>query len=142
MKLNTGLAKNFICFFSVRMALVALSCLLTSFNFVRLYCESCHIRVHFKKLIRIGEFLCSHFIIEDGRKSTFSAYYIIPEKVKTRETKDLCSVWRRCCDWLNMSEVVCEVSCWRSLTDDAPRSGRPGGVDSDQTETLLEITTL
>ena len=24
--------------------------------------------------------------------------------------KDLCSVWRRCCNWLNMSKVVSEVS--------------------------------
>ena len=31
------------------------------------------------------------------------------------QKKDLCSVWRRCCNWWNMSKVVCEVSCWRFL---------------------------
>ena len=31
----------------------------------------------------------------------------MPKKKK----KDLCHVWRRCCDWSNVSEVVCEVSC-------------------------------
>ena len=32
----------------------------------------------FKKLVKIGEFLCRHFNIEDGRKyATFSAYYAL-----------------------------------------------------------------
>ena len=26
------------------------------------------------------------------------------------QKKDLCSVWRRCCDWSNVSKVVCKVS--------------------------------
>ena len=38
-----------------------------------------------------------------------------------------------------MSKVVCEVSCWRFLAGgDAPWSGRPVEVDSDQIETLIE----
>ena len=37
-------------------------------NFVRLYCDSCHNSMYFKKRIKIGEFLCSHFNIEDRRK--------------------------------------------------------------------------
>ena len=45
-------------------------------NFVRLYCHSCHISVHLN--IKIGEFLCSHFNIEDGRTyATFLAYYTL-----------------------------------------------------------------
>ena len=47
-------------------------------NFVRLYCDSCHTSVHFKKLIKISEFLCSYFNIEDGRKYTkFLVYYAL-----------------------------------------------------------------
>ena len=47
-------------------------------NVVRFYCDSCHIRMHFLKIIKIGEFLCSHFDVEDGRKyTTFLAYYAL-----------------------------------------------------------------
>ena len=68
-----------------------------------------------KKLTKIGEFLCSHFNIEDGRKyTTFSAYdaYYFKKGTKCNQNakKDLCSVWRRCPDLLNVSKVVCEVS--------------------------------
>ena len=44
--------------------------------------------MHLKKNIKIGEFLCSHFSIEDGRKyATFSVCYtfIISRKVKTTD---------------------------------------------------------
>ena len=37
-----------------------------------------------------------------------------------------------------MSKVVCEVSCWKFLLDNAPRSGRPVEVDNNQIETLTE----
>uniref|UniRef100_A0A8C6B8K2 Histone-lysine N-methyltransferase SETMAR n=1 Tax=Monodon monoceros TaxID=40151 RepID=A0A8C6B8K2_MONMO len=37
-----------------------------------------------------------------------------------------------------MSKVVCEVSCWRLPLDNAPQTGRPVEVDSDQIETLIE----
>ena len=37
-----------------------------------------------------------------------------------------------------MSKVVCEVSCCRFSLDDAPQSGRPVEVDSNQIETLIE----
>ena len=55
------------------MALVALNCLnLIQDNFVRLYCNSCHISVHLKKSIKIGEFLCSYFDIKmEGSKPHF-----------------------------------------------------------------------
>ena len=49
--------------------------------------------MHLKKLIKIGEFLCSHFNIEDGRKYiTFSAYYVLlvqESKNATEMQKDL-----------------------------------------------------
>ena len=54
------------------------------------------------------------------------------------QKKDLCGVWRRCCDRSNMSRVVCEVSCWRFSLDDAPWAGRAVEVDSDQIKTLIE----
>ena len=37
-----------------------------------------------------------------------------------------------------MSKVVCEVSCCRFSLDDAPQSGRPVEIDSDQIEMLTE----
>ena len=54
------------------------------------------------------------------------------------QKKDLCSVWRRCYDRLNVSKVVCEFHDGDFLLDDAPRSGRPVEVGSDQIETLIE----
>ena len=53
-------------------------------NFVRLYCDSCHISMCLKNFIKIGEFLFSHFNFEHERKYTISAYCacIISRKVK------------------------------------------------------------
>ena len=73
------------------------------------------------KDIKVGEFLCSHFNIEGGRKSTsFLAYSTLlfqwgKNQQKCKKKKDLCSVWRRCRDWSNVSKVVCKVLCWRFL---------------------------
>ena len=33
--------------------------------------------MHLKKHVKIGELLCSHFNIENGRKYTFLAYYAL-----------------------------------------------------------------
>ena len=38
----------------------------------------------------------------------------------------------------NMSKVVCEVLCWRFFLDEAPWSGRPVEVDSNQIDTITE----
>ena len=66
-------------------------------NFVRLYWDSCHISVHLKKNIKIGEFLCSHFNIEDGRKKQHFLYIVLYyfKKIKnTTETqKKICAVY-------------------------------------------------
>ena len=46
-----------------------------------------------EKIIKVGEFLCSYFNIEDGRKTAkFQAYYLYYLRVKTqmRCKKDLC----------------------------------------------------
>ena len=76
------LAKKFLCFFSHRSALVALSQLsLTSFETILLDCIVTAVisaSSKKKKLAKIGDFLCSHFNIEEGRKYTsFSAYYVL-----------------------------------------------------------------
>ena len=90
----------------------------------RLYCDSCHCSVQLKKkkknLIKIGEFLCSHFRTEGGRKKQhfwhIIFYYFKKGKNATETQKDLCGIWRGCCDWLNVSQVVLEVSCWKFLS--------------------------
>ena len=73
-----------------------------------------------KNLIKIGEFLCSHFRTEGGRKKQYfwhiMLYYFKKGKNATETQKDLCGVWRGCCDWLNVSQVVLEVSCWKFLS--------------------------
>ena len=63
--------------------------------------------------------------------------FIIWRKVKNtsgvqkKKKKGLCSVWRRYCDWSNTLKVVCKVY-------DAPQSGRPAEVDSNQIKTLFK----
>ena len=62
------------------MAIVALSCLLTSFEIILLDCIVtailCRMSTHLKKLVKIGEVLYSHFNIEGERKkATFYVYY-------------------------------------------------------------------
>ena len=94
--------------FSLR-ALVLLSFLnFTWNNFVRLYCDSCHISMHLKKLIKIGEFLSRHFNIKDGRGyTTFQhiMFYYFKKGKNTTETKMEKVLWL-----IDMSKVVCEVS--------------------------------
>ena len=50
----------------------------------------------------------------EGRSDIFiKLYYFKKGKNATEAKKDLCSVWRRCCDWSNVSKVIWEVSCER-----------------------------
>ena len=53
--------------------------------------------MHFKKDIKIGEFLCSHFNIEDGRnKATFwhiMLYYFKKGKNTTETQKKICAMY-------------------------------------------------
>lgn len=77
---------NFLCMlgwpkglsFSYKMALLVQVVFNVIFNnFVRLYCDNCHINI--KKHNK--EFLYSHFNTEDGRKeATFSTYYALFQK--------------------------------------------------------------
>ena len=47
-------------------------------NFVRLYCDSCHISVHLKKnLPEVVNFCVAILILKMGKKATFSAYYAL-----------------------------------------------------------------
>ena len=67
---NTGLAKEFTLFFP-NDGSSSTSLSLTSFETISLDCiVTAVIQCAFKK-IKVGEFLCSHFNIEDGRKAVF-----------------------------------------------------------------------
>ena len=96
-----------------------------------------------KKDIKIGEFLCSHFNIEDGKKSNFFGIlcFIISRRVKMqlKRKEKICAVYgegagtdRTCQKWF------VKFCAGDFLLDDAPRSGRPVEVDSGQIETLIE----
>ena len=96
-----------------------------------------------KKDIRIGEFLCSHFNTEDGRKkATFSAYYalLFQERWKRNwNAKKIYAVYGEgaVTDW-TCQKWFAKFRVWDFSLDDAPLSGRPFEIDSDQIETLIE----
>ena len=56
--------------------------------------------MHLKTLIKIGEFLCSHFNIEDGGKYTtiwyIMLYYFKKGKNTTETQKKICTVYGDC----------------------------------------------
>ena len=93
-----------------------------------------------KKDIKIGEFLCSHFNIEDGRKkATFSAFYFKKGKNATETQKKICALYGKgaVTDQTYQKRFV-KFRAGDFSLDNAPRSGRPVEVDSDQIETLIE----
>ena len=59
------------------------------------------------------------------------------ENATEMQKKDLCSVWRRYCDWL-CQKWFANFCTGDFPLDDAVWSGRPIEVDSDQIETLIE----
>ena len=66
-------------------------------------------------------------------------YYFKTGKNATEtHKKDFYSVWRMCCNRLNLSKVVCKICAGDFSLDDAPWLGRPMEVDSNQLETLIE----
>ena len=88
-------------------------------NFVRLYCDSCHISAHLKNLSKLVNF-CKAILILKMKENTqyfwsIMLYNFKKGKNATEIQKKMCSIWRRCCDGLNVSEVVCEVLCWRFI---------------------------
>ena len=95
-----------------------------------------------KQLIKIREFLCSHFNIEDGRKQHFwpiTLYYFKKGKNATEMQKRICAVYEEGA----VTDLTCQT--WFAKfhaenfsLDDTPRSGRPVQVDSNQIETLIE----
>ena len=96
--------------------------------------------MHLKKDIKISEFLCSHFNIEGRRKKQhfwhIMLYYFKKGKNAT-EMQKICAV----CGEGYVTDQICQKwfvkFCAGDFSlDDAPRSGRPIEVDSDQIETL------
>ena len=101
--------------------------------------------MHLKKLIKIGEYLCRHFNIKDGRKyKTFLAYYalLLSRKVNMQlkhTKKKVCVVYGE--------GAVTDQTCQKWFVkfragdfslDDVLGSGRPADVDTYQIETLSE----
>ena len=98
----------------------------------------------FKKIfIKIGV-LCSHFNNEDRRREAmFLAYYALlfqERYVVEIKTKVWVAYGERTVT--DLSEMVCEVSCWRLLTGRCSWSSRPVEVESNQTETLRTISVI
>ena len=99
--------------------------------------------MHLKKLIKIGESLCSRFNIADGRKKQhyrhIMFYYFKNGKNATETQKKICAMYgegavtdRTCQKWF------AKFRAGVFPLYDAPQSGRPVEVDSDQIETLIE----
>ena len=114
--------KNLFSFFSVgwlQKRLVVFN--LIQNNFVRLYCDSCHIFVHLKRnLSKLVNFYLAILILKMEENAHFwhiMLYYFKKGKnaSEMQKKKDFYNIWRRCCDLTNVSKVVCEVSCWRFL---------------------------
>ena len=98
----------------------------------------------FKKIfIKIGV-LCSHFNNEDRRREAMVlAYYALlfqERYVVEIKTKVWVAYGERTVT--DLSEMVCEVSCWRLLTGRCSWSSRPVEVESNQTETLRTISVI
>ena len=67
--------------------------------------------MHLKAIIKIGEFLCSHFNIEDGRKKSTNfnlLRFIILKKVKMK---------------LKRKQKICEAYGESAMTDHVCKSG-------------------
>ena len=102
-----------------------------------------------KKNIKIGEFLCNHFIIEDGRKKeTFSEhimlYYFKKGKNTTKTKKKFfCAVYGEgaVIDW-TCQKWFAKFRAGDFSLDDTPWLDRPVEVDSNQIETLRMINVI
>ena len=85
------------------------------------------------KNIKIGEFLCSHFNIEDEKICNIFGIscFTISRKVKTQlnARKDLCSVWRRCCDWLSCQNWFAKFCAGDFSLDNAAWEGKSVEVE-------------
>ena len=103
-----------------------------------LACDSCHITLIFLKLTKIGEFLYSHFNIEDGRKNNIFGIscFIISRRVKTKlKHKKICTVYGESA----VTDRTCQkcFGKFRVLVH-APWLGRTVEADNVQIKTLIE----
>ena len=95
----------------------------------------------FFRNIKIGEILCIHFIIEDGRKEQRFHHIMLYFSKKVKEApKEIVAVYAE--------DAVTDQMCQQWFVkfhgrdfslEDAPLSGRPVEVDSDQIKTLTEF---
>ena len=92
---------------------------LSSFETVLLdYIVTAVLPASIKKIfIKIGKYLYSHLNNEDGRKTTFLAYYalLFQERYTVEIKKKVWAVYGEG-TVTDLSEMVCKVPCWRSLT--------------------------
>ena len=66
-------------------------------------------------------------------------YYFNKDKTTAEiHKKDLCSVWRRSCDWLKCQKWLLKFCAGSFLLDNASRSDIPVEVDKTQIKTLIE----
>ena len=82
--------------------------------------------MHLKNLIKIGDFLCSHFNTEDGRKyATFLAYYALyfkKSKNATKTQKKICAVYGESAMTVQICQKLFVKFCAGDFSlDDAPR---------------------
>ena len=129
------------------MALVALSVFDFIWkNFVRLYCDSCHISIHLKNLSKLVNFCVVILILKMEKiHNVFGIlFFIISRKVKMQmkcKKTPICTVYGEA----SVTDRMCQKRFVKFcagdfLLDDAPWSRRPAEVDSDQIETLIENT--
>ena len=89
-----------------------------------------------KIFIKIGEILCGHFNIEDGRNMQhfqhIILYYFKKGKNATKtHKKDLCCVGKGAVTDQTCQKWFVKFHAGDFSLDNAPRSGRPVEVDSD-----------
>ena len=111
-------------------------------NFVGLYCDSCHNNVYLKKhLSKLVNFCVAILILKMEEKKQHFRHIMLDcfkkGKNATETQKKICAVYgegavteRTCQKWF------AKFRAGDFSLDDAPRSGRPVEVDSDQIETL------
>ena len=111
-------------------------------NFVILYCGSCHISIH-SKIIKIAEFLYSHFNTDAERKRQLCLhimlYYFKKGKTATETQKMICAL----CGEGAVTKWTCQkwflkFCTGNLLLDNAPCLGSPIEVDKNQFKILNE----
>ena len=114
---------------------------------LRLYYDSCHISIHFKKLFKIGEFLCSHFNIKIEKQHfwhimfyylfIYLLYYFKRGKNATEMQKKICAVYGECAVTDQMCQKWPAKFCaWYFFLGNALLLGMPVEVDRDYINTL------